>query len=73
MVALFKIMDSFTRVNGVRTGLMVKAASDTLLNYKMTNATYSVELSINLQGKIGALYLNNRTKNSITAFGEMTV
>jgi ribosome-interacting GTPase 1 len=66
-------MDSFMRVSGVRTGLMVKAVSDTLQNYKIPNATCSVERSINLQGKIGALYSNNKTKNSITAFGETTV
>jgi hypothetical protein len=30
MVASFKIMDSFMRVNGERTGLMVKAVSDIL-------------------------------------------
>ena len=72
MVAWFKIMDSFMRVNGVRTGLMVKAVSDTLKNQKIPNLICSVVRSINLQGRIGALYLNNRTKNFITAYGEMT-
>jgi hypothetical protein len=32
----------------------------------------SLARSINLQGKIGALYSIDRIKNSITAFGEMT-
>ena len=33
---------------------------------------FDKDAAINLQEKIGALYSNNRTKNSITAFGEMT-